>query len=315
LSKEAVGVIFDCTRGKAKRDEDAGEGAFDHSRKKKKNKPWSGGSLMAAAEHKGKKASIEGTLDHFEKMLEGPCPNHTYPIKHAYKDCGLMKNFLDRGSKQKDGKKKPKPPEDTAEEKEDTFPQEIGCLMIFDGPMVYDSKCWHKLACQEVYAAKLATPAFLRWSRSPITFDRSDHPDNVPHPSQYPLVIDPIIDKKRLSKVLMDGGSGLNIIYAETLNAMGVDWARVWPTGVPFHGIVPGKQAKPLGQIDMPITFGDKSNFRTETLTFEVVGFHATYHAILGRLCYTKFMAVSNYMYLKLKMPGPHGVITVSTSF
>ena len=26
-------------------------------------------------------------------------------------------------------------------------------------------------------------------------------------------------------------------------------------------------------------------------------------------------MAVPNYTYLKLKMPGPHGVITVSTSF
>jgi hypothetical protein len=40
---------------------------------------------MAAAEHKGKKASAEGTPDHFEKMLEGPCPNHAYLVKHTYK--------------------------------------------------------------------------------------------------------------------------------------------------------------------------------------------------------------------------------------
>jgi len=52
-----------------------------------------------------------------------------------------------------------------------------------------------------------------------------------------------------------------------------------------------------------------------ETLTFEVVGFHETYHAILGRPSYTKFMAVPNYTYLKLKMPGPDGVITIGTSF
>ena len=52
-----------------------------------------------------------------------------------------------------------------------------------------------------------------------------------------------------------------------------------------------------------------------ETLTFEVVGFHGTYHAILGRPCYVKFMAVPNYTYLKLKMPGPRGVITIGTSF
>jgi hypothetical protein len=84
---------------------------------------------------------------------------------------------------------------------------------------------------------------------------------------------------------------------------------------VPFHGIVLGKQAKPLGQIVLPVTFGDKSNFRTKTLTFEVVGFHKTNHAILGRPCYMKFMAIPNYTYLKLKKLGPHGVITIGTSF
>jgi hypothetical protein len=39
------------------------------------------------------------------------------------------------------------------------------------------------------------------------------------------------------------------------------------------------------------------------------------YHAILGRPGYAKFMAVPNYTYFKLKMPGPNGVITVSSSF
>jgi hypothetical protein len=77
---------------------------------------------MAAAEHKGKKASAKGNPDHFEKMLEGLCSNHAYPVKHAYKDRGIMKKFLARSSKQKDGKKKPDPPEDTVEEKEDVFP-------------------------------------------------------------------------------------------------------------------------------------------------------------------------------------------------
>jgi hypothetical protein len=41
-------------------------------------------------------------------------------------------------------------------------------------------------------------------------------------------------------------------------------------------------------------------NFRTETLTFEVVGFSGTYHAILGRPAYAKYMAMPNYTYLKL---------------
>jgi hypothetical protein len=52
-------------------------------------------------------------------MLKGPCPNHAYPIKHANKDCGHMKNFLVKGSKKGDGKRKPYPPEDDAKEKND----------------------------------------------------------------------------------------------------------------------------------------------------------------------------------------------------
>jgi hypothetical protein len=76
---------------------------------------------------------------------------------------------------------------------------------------------------------------------------------------------------------------------------------------------VPGVEAVPLGQIDLPVTIGDEGNFRKETLTFEVVGFPGTYHTILGRPAYAKFMVVPNYTYLKLKMPGPKGVITVNT--
>jgi hypothetical protein len=36
---------------------------------------------------------------------------------------------------------------------------------------------------------------------------------------------------------------------------------------------------------------------------------------MLGRPCYAKFMAVPNYRYLNLKMPGPNGVITVGSTY
>jgi hypothetical protein len=104
-----VKAIFDRARGKAKRDEDTNEGASNRLKKKKK-KQQSSDSLVVAAERKGKMASADGAPNHFEKMLEGPYLNHAYPIKHAYKDCRLMKKFLFRGSQRGDGKKKPNPP-------------------------------------------------------------------------------------------------------------------------------------------------------------------------------------------------------------
>ncbi|XP_066341467.1 uncharacterized protein [Miscanthus floridulus] len=113
----------------------------------------------------------------------------------------------------------------------------------------------------------------------------------------------------------MDGGSGLNILYANTLELLEID--RSWLRGdaAPFHGIVPGKRTRPLGRIDLPVCFGTPSNYRKEILTFEVVGFKGTYHTVLGWPCYAKFMAVPNYTYLKLKMLGPNGVITIESTY
>jgi hypothetical protein len=119
---------------------------------------------------------------------------------------------------------------------------------------------------------KVATPVYLDWSNKPITFDQGDHPDCVPSLGRYPLVVDPVIGNARLSKVLMDGGSSLNIIYAETIGLLGVDLSMIRAGAAPFHGIVPGKRVLPLGQFDLHVCFGTPSNFRKETLIFEVVG-------------------------------------------
>jgi hypothetical protein len=75
--------------------------------------------------------------------------------------------------------------------------------------------------------------------------------------------------------------------------------------------VVLGKKSIPLGGITLSVTFEDASNYRTKTLAFEVVDFSGPYHVILGQPCYVKFMAIPSYAYLKLKNPGPTGVITV----
>ena len=100
----------------------------------------------------------------------------------------------------------------------------------------------------------------------------------------------------------MDGASGLNILYVDTLDAMRIPRSELHPASSPFHGVILGAQAYPLGQIDLPVTFGNRVNFRLEVLTFEVVDFPRSYHAILGQPCYAKFMVIPNYTYLKLKM-------------
>jgi hypothetical protein len=95
--------------------------------------------------------------------------------------------------------------------------------MIFDGPSACLTTRQRKRERQEVYSVEVATPAYLKWSKEAITFDHDDHLDYVLTPrGRYPLVVDPVIGNTRLTKVLMDGGSGLNILYAETLDLMGI---------------------------------------------------------------------------------------------
>ena len=91
---------------------------------------------------------------------------------------------------------------------------------------------------REACVAKTAIPSFLNWSESPITFDQRDHPFHVARSGRYPLVVDPIISKERLTKVLMNGGSGLNILYVNTLYAMRIPWSELCQVSSAFHSMI-----------------------------------------------------------------------------
>ena len=69
-------------------------------------------------------------------------------------------------------------------------------------------------------------------------------------------MVSPIVGTMRLTKVLMDGGRGLNILYASTIDKMGIPRSSLHPSKALFYGIVSGKEAVPLGGIRLSITFG-----------------------------------------------------------
>jgi hypothetical protein len=246
-------------------------------------------------------------------MLKESCPYHRGPVKDTLEECDMLRRyFIKAGPSTEGGKDQGKNKKGGDKEE---FPEVRDCFMIYGEQVANASTRHRKQEHREVCSVKVVAPVYLDWFDKPITFDQGDHPDYVPSPGRYPLVVDPVIGKARLTKVLMDGGSSLNIIYAETLGLLGIDLSTIRAGAAPFHGIIPGKRVLPLGQLDLPVFFGTPSNFRRETLTFEVVGFRGTYHAVLGRPCYTKFMAVPNYTYLKLKMSGPNGIITVDSTY
>jgi hypothetical protein len=269
--------------------------------------------LVAATEHRNPRKP-PGGANLFDKMLKESCPYHQGPVKHTLEECVMLRRYFHKAGPSAEGGKgqdNDKKEGDKAEE----FPEVHGFFMIYGGRVANASARHRKQERREVCSVKVAALVYLDWSDKPITFDQVNHPDCVPSPGKYPLVVDPVIGNTRLTKVLMDGGSSLNIIYAETLGLLEIDLSTIRAGAAPFHGIIPGKRVQPLGRLELPVYFGTPSDFRRETLTFEVVGFRGTYHAVLGRPCYAKFMVVPNYTYLKLKMSGPNGVITVGSTY
>ena len=93
---------------------------------------------------------------------------------------------------------------------------------------------------------------------------------------------------------------------------MGIDPSRIKPTKTTFKGVIPGVEACCTGSITLEVVFGSPDNFQSEELIFDIVPFHSGYHALLGRTAFARFNVVPHYAYLKLKMPGPRGVITVN---
>ena len=93
---------------------------------------------------------------------------------------------------------------------------------------------------------------------------------------------------------------------------MGIDPSRIKPTKTTFKGVIPGVEARCTGSITLEVVFGSPDNFRSEELFFDIVPFSSGYHTLLGRTAFARFNVVPHYAYLKLKMPGPRGVITVN---
>jgi hypothetical protein len=254
---EAVGAIFDEKKGKHVDDAPAeGSKSKDsqqkHKRGKKGKKPRreareqgrdDGGDEALAVDpaRRGPRAAPRGP-GVFDDMLKKPCLYHKMPANHTLEQCDLLKRYYSRAAA-KDGEAK----KDGGDGDAGGFPVVENVFLIFRGPTVDMPNSHRKWERHEVLAAEKAPPSFLDWSEDAITFSREDHPNRIPNPGQYPLVVDPVIGNTRFSKVLMDGGSSLNILYAHTLRLLGIGLDQVHPGTTPFHGVVLGKRVQPLG--------------------------------------------------------------------
>ena len=91
---------------------------------------------------------------------------------------------------------------------------------------VADDRRSRRLQQQEVNAVATDTLEFMHWSEKPISWSGADHPAVMPNPGSYALVLDATFatDKQdaRFSRVLIDGGSSINILYKDIVEKLGI---------------------------------------------------------------------------------------------
>src|ERR1041384_727337 len=155
----------------------------------------------------------------------------------------------------------------------------------------------------------------MNWSDKVIEWGPEDHPSVMPNPGNYALVLDAIVAAPlfscKFTRTLIDGGSAINILYRDTMIKLGISESELEPSRTVFHGIVPGLSCTPLGRIRLEVVFGSEENFRREPIWFEVADLSSPYHVLLESPAITKFMFNIMQPYLKMKLPGPNGPITV----
>jgi hypothetical protein len=291
--EDKANAKYDAIRGKSK--QNTGGNSNNNGNQGSRSNNYSGPNRKrkldntVAAIQRPTKDNSKKTSGGFKDLMKEKCPwhmddNHTteqcYQLWRALKDTPEPRHPHD-----KKGKKK-------ADEGNHDFQEPNKTVNVLFGGL--PNRRAKKATRREVLSIEPAVPTPLRWPEVPITFSRSDQWTSFSEPGRFPLVMKPVVTGSKLNKVLIDGGSRLNVLFTKTLKKMKLDITHMLTKSTsPFYGIVPGNPAIPLGSVVLLVTFGEtRENYRTEYIKFEVAGFETSYHAILGRPAIAKFMAV-----------------------
>jgi hypothetical protein len=205
----------------------------------------------------------------------------------------------------------PPPTNDHREENQGGYQEPRGfAACLLGGAQAPLSNHHFKQLSREITATQPSANSHrLKWSTSKISFDKEDHPISTKAVGTIPLLCMPMINDITVNRTLIDGGTGLNIISVEVFEKMQVPYHLLMPTR-PFFGVTEGSTT-PIGQVCLPVTFGTRDNYRTESLDFDVAYIVLPYNAILGYPALARFMAATHYGFNVLKIPGANGMITV----
>jgi hypothetical protein len=205
-----------------------------------------------AAIQRPTKDNSKKTSGGFKDLLKEKCTwhlegNHTteqcYQLRRALKDTPDPRPPHD-----KKGKKK-------ANEGNDDFQEPNETVNVLFGGL--PTRWSQKATRREGLNIELAVPTPLRWSEVPITFSCVEQWTSFYELGRFPLVLKPVVTGSKLNKVLIDGGSGLNVLFTKTLKKMKLEITHMLTKSTsPFYSIIPGNAAIPLSSVVLQLPSG-----------------------------------------------------------
>jgi hypothetical protein len=247
--EDKANAKYDAIRGKSKQNTGGNNNNNNNRNQGSRNSNYSGPNRKrkpdntVAAIQRPAKDNSKKTSSGFKDLLKEKCPwhldgNHTteqcYQLRRALKDTPEPRHPHDKKGKNK------------ADKGNDDFQEHDKMVNVLFGGL--PNRRAQKATRREVMSIEPVVPTPLRWSEVPITFSREDQWTSFSEPGRFPLVLKPVVAGSKLNKVLIDGGSGLNVLFTKTLKKMKLDITHMLTKSTsPFYGIIPGNATIPLG--------------------------------------------------------------------
>ncbi|XP_052723752.1 uncharacterized protein LOC128193711 [Vigna angularis] len=146
-----------------------------------------------------------------------------------------------------------------------------------------------------------------RRTMPPITF--SDEDFHAPDPDQDdPMVITAEIARYGVSKVLVDQGSSVNILYWKTFQQMDISEDLVVPYDGQIVGFA-GERVDTRGYVELRTRLGTGRSSEEKRIRYLLVEANTSYNVLLGRPCLNAFGAIVSTPHLTMKYPSEKGTI------
>ncbi|XP_047174666.1 uncharacterized protein LOC124842265 [Vigna umbellata] len=146
-----------------------------------------------------------------------------------------------------------------------------------------------------------------RRSMPPITF--SDEDFHAPDPDQDdPMVITAEIARYEISKVLVDQGSSVNILYWKTFLQMDISEDLIVPYDGQIMGFA-GERVDTRGYVELRTRLGTGHSSEEKRVRYLLVEANTSYNVLLVRPCLNAFGAIISTPHLTMKYPSEKGTI------